>query len=172
MGSCLPTKKEKKLISALNLKLLHVKLGSPYENRKPIAPLNSNLTKSRSPITSLSVAQSFWNVAWSTAVILPCPVWIFKTLTQLRKSIWVNGILQLDVVTSSGSFIFWHNLNPVWNWNTSCVRRSLFALIKEVVLNVLNSFRPDDASVQLLVLSLIRQNDTDMFYMLNSSLLG
>ena len=45
---------------------------------KPI--LNLNLTKSRSSIRSVSIVQSFWNSAQSTAVSQPCSVQNFKMI--------------------------------------------------------------------------------------------
>ena len=52
--------------------------------------LNSYLAKSRFPITYLAVAQSFWNFAQSTTVILPCSV--KKTIGQLKLMLWTNEI--------------------------------------------------------------------------------
>ena len=46
--------------------------------------LNSNLVKTLSFITPISVIQSFWNFAQSMAVILPCSVQNFKMNGQLR----------------------------------------------------------------------------------------
>ena len=53
---------------------------------------NSNLAKSRSSITSVSVIQSIWNFAQSTAVILPCSVQYFKTIGLLTGMFRTNGI--------------------------------------------------------------------------------
>ena len=54
--------------------------------------LNSNLAKSRSSRTSISVTKSFWKFAQSTAVILPCPVQNFETIWQLNSKLWANEI--------------------------------------------------------------------------------
>ena len=53
----------------------------------PKLNLNSNLAKSRSSITTISVAPSFWNFAQSMAVILPCSVQYFKMIGEPRKKI-------------------------------------------------------------------------------------
>ena len=45
---------------------------------------NSNLAKSRSPITFVAVIQSSWNYTQSTVVSLPCSVQNFKTIGRLR----------------------------------------------------------------------------------------
>ena len=47
---------------------------------RPKRILNSNLAKSRSSITSVSIVQSFWYFAQGTAVILPCSVQNVKTI--------------------------------------------------------------------------------------------
>ena len=64
--------------------------------RYRISPLklifNWNLTKSRSPITSISVFKSSWNSARSTAVILPCSVQNCKTILWLRNALCTNEI--------------------------------------------------------------------------------
>ena len=54
--------------------------------------LNSNLVKSHSPITHLSVFQSFWNFAQSTAVSLLCSVQNFEMIVQLEQLLWTNEI--------------------------------------------------------------------------------
>ena len=48
--------------------------------------LNSNLAKSRSSITSVWVAQSFWNFAQSMAVALLCSVHNFETIGSMKIS--------------------------------------------------------------------------------------
>ena len=64
-------------------------IRNQYTSRpKPI--INSHLAKSRSTITSVSVVQSFWNFAQSTAVSLPCPVQNFQTIGYLMKKSWAN----------------------------------------------------------------------------------
>ena len=54
--------------------------------------LNSNLFKTFLFITSSTVAQSFWNFAQSTAVILPCSVQNFKMIARISKAIWTNEV--------------------------------------------------------------------------------
>ena len=54
--------------------------------------INSNLVKSRLPRTYFSVAQSFWNFAQSTAVILPCSVWNIETIEQMKNMLRTNEI--------------------------------------------------------------------------------
>ena len=53
---------------------------------------NSNLTKYHSSITSISIAQSFWNFAQSMVVPLPCSVQNFKMIGQLRNKLWANEL--------------------------------------------------------------------------------
>ena len=53
--------------------------------------LNSDLVKSRLPITYFSVIQSFWNFAQST-LSPPCPVQNFKIIRQLARMIWTYEI--------------------------------------------------------------------------------
>ena len=43
--------------------------------------------KSHSPITKLSIIQSFWNLAQSMAVILPCSVQNFKNDWTIEKDV-------------------------------------------------------------------------------------
>ena len=54
--------------------------------------INSNLVKFCSPITSVSVVQSFWNYAQSKAVILPCSVQNFKMIELSTQILWTNEI--------------------------------------------------------------------------------
>ena len=61
---------------------------------RPKLILNSTLTKSRSAITSMSVVESFWDFAQSTAVSLPCSVQNFKTIGRLTNKSWTNDILR------------------------------------------------------------------------------
>ena len=66
--------------------------------------LNWNLTKSRSPITSISVFKSSWNSARSTAVILSCSVQNCKTIWRLRNEFCTNEIsrdLSLAMISRS-----------------------------------------------------------------------
>ena len=50
--------------------------------------LNSNLMKTSSSITSISVVKSFWNFAQSTAVSLPCSVQSIKMIWCLTNMLW------------------------------------------------------------------------------------
>ena len=69
--------------------------------------LNSNLAKIRLPITGFAVAQSFWNYAQSTTVILPCSVQNFKMIGQLKRMLWMDEILRdLSFKTSFRRIIF------------------------------------------------------------------
>ena len=56
--------------------------------------LNSNLAKSHSSITPISMVKSLWNCAQGTAVILPCSVQNLKTISQLRNDLWASEILR------------------------------------------------------------------------------
>ena len=60
---------------------------APCALQYKISVLNPNLAKSRSPTICLSVIQSFWIFAQSTAMILPCSVQNLKTIGQLERSI-------------------------------------------------------------------------------------
>ena len=55
---------------------------------------NSNLAKSRVPITFVMVVTPLWNLTQSTTVILPCSVQTFKMISQLRNSLQENAILR------------------------------------------------------------------------------
>ena len=55
--------------------------------------LNTNLAKSRSSITCVSVIQSFWNFAQSMTVSLPCSVQNFKMIEQLWNKLWSKETL-------------------------------------------------------------------------------
>ena len=57
-----------------------------------ISVRNSNLAKSRSSITYVSIVQSIWNFAQSTAVILPCSAQDIKLIGQLKHELWANEI--------------------------------------------------------------------------------
>ena len=50
--------------------------------------------RSRSPITSISFVQSFWNCVQNTAMILPCSVQNFDTIGLLQRMLWTNEILR------------------------------------------------------------------------------
>ena len=54
--------------------------------------LNSNLAKSRSSRTPISITKSFWKFAQSTAVILSCSVQNFETIWKLNNKLWANEI--------------------------------------------------------------------------------
>ena len=56
--------------------------------------LNSNLGKSRWSITSISLVQSYWNVAQSMTVSLPCSVQICKPIGQLGNKLGMNEVSQ------------------------------------------------------------------------------
>ena len=55
-----------------------------------------HLMKSHSSIAIVSIAQSFWNFAQSTAVSLPCSVQNFKMIRQLSKKSLANKIWDQD----------------------------------------------------------------------------
>ena len=59
--------------------------------------LNSNLVNSYLPITCFFIAQSFWNFAQSTAMILPCSVQNFKRIGQLEWLLWINKFFLLNL---------------------------------------------------------------------------
>ena len=50
--------------------------------------LKSNLVKSHSSITSISVVQIFWNCVESTTVSLPCSAENLKTIWQMQNILW------------------------------------------------------------------------------------
>ena len=82
---------------------------------------NSNLEKSHSSITPVSVVQSFWNFGHSTAMILPCSVQNAKTTGRLRNKWWTNKFSR-DLVWSFGRISYitqqrhlsHHLLNPIF----------------------------------------------------------
>ena len=69
--------------------------------------LNSNLAKSRLPITHASVDRSLWNFAQGTEVSLPCPVQIFKAIRQLKRMSWTNEISRELVLVTP---------HKIWQW--------------------------------------------------------
>ena len=63
------------------------KLPGPDDHCPPKLILNPNLAKSRSPLTSISFAQSFRNFVQSTALPLSYSVQNFKLIGQLRNTL-------------------------------------------------------------------------------------
>ena len=61
---------------------------------RPKLVSNSNLRKSRSSITFVSVSPSFWNFVQTTALILPCSVQNRKMIGSFRSVLWTNEILR------------------------------------------------------------------------------
>ena len=77
---------------------------------------NSNLAKSRLPITHASVERSLWNFVQSTAVSLPCSEQNFKLIEQLKRMLWKNEILQdLSSRWLSDVYPILHS-TPVFYW--------------------------------------------------------
>ena len=74
--------------------ILLVMLQDPERPLQYRISVNSNLAKSRSPKTPISVAKSFWNFSQSTAVVLPCSVKNIITIWQLNYKLWTNEILR------------------------------------------------------------------------------
>ena len=64
----------------------------PVCDIRPKRILNSNLAKSRLPITYFAFVQSLWNFAQSTAVSLPCSVHNFETMGLPKSILWRNEI--------------------------------------------------------------------------------
>ena len=60
---------------------------------------NLNLANSRLSKTYFAVVWSFWNFAQWTAVILPYSVEHFKTIIQLKRVLWTNGVSR-DLICS------------------------------------------------------------------------
>ena len=67
-------------------------LGALCNIRPNLGGLVQYPSKSRLSIPPISVVQSFWNIAQSTTVILPCSVQNFKTTEQLRNKLLVNEV--------------------------------------------------------------------------------
>ena len=57
-------------------------------------PSGTHLKPESREICCWSVIQLFWNLAQSTAVILPCSVENFKTVRQLERKLWTDKISQ------------------------------------------------------------------------------
>ena len=96
--------------------------------------------KNRLSTICFSVAQSFWNFAQSTAVVLPCSVQNFKMMGQLKLMSWMTRF----------EFMFWRAIlycNRPWvgissgEWAQS---RSEHEIVLGLVqLNVFDTMRPE-----------------------------
>ena len=74
--------------------------------------LNSNLAKSRSSITSVTIVKSVSNFAQSTAVILPCSVQNVKAIGQLNHESLANEISRdLSLRWISDGYPILHKVN-------------------------------------------------------------
>ena len=72
-----------------------------YPNLKP------NLVKTRLPTTYFSFTQSFWNLAQSTSVSLPCSVQNLKSIGQVKWMLWTNKISwELSLWWVSGEILY------------------------------------------------------------------
>ena len=86
--------------------------------------LNSNFMQSHSSITSISVIQSFCNLAQSSAVSLPCSVQNFKMIGWKTNKLWANEFSQdLGLRWVSDGYAILHStpehaliMAGLWQW--------------------------------------------------------
>ena len=87
---------------------------------RPKLSLNSNLSKSRSSITSVSVVDSLRTFAQNTKVQIPCSVQTFGTIKQLRNKLGaIDTSVDLSLRCFSDGYPMLHRV-PVVKVRTRC----------------------------------------------------